>query len=207
MPKPTNEHTTYTRRLVSDINSAFERYKAHDPNTHEALHAALRAQARNVIYYRLGKYDDVLEYDIVSRAMVALPSFRGASKLSTWFHTIAHHEVDRALEKLIEGRNRFVQIIEDEDDGEDRPSNAVAADDLQAKSVDQTTKLSVDALEKHLPKEQRKVFALWRRGLTLEQVAEETGKALGTVLFLHDAAKKNMRKAALGASKKKRGQG
>ena len=199
MSKPMKkEDERYTQRLSREINTAFENYKPDDPGTHEALHGAFRAQARNVIYYRLGKYDDVLEYDIASRAMVALPSFRGASKLSTWFYTIAQHEVDRALEKLIEGRNRFVQIIEDEDDGEDRPSNAVAADDLQAKSVDQTTKLSVDALEKHLPKEQRKVFALWRSGLTFEQVAEKTGKALGTVLSLYEAAKKNMRKAALG---------
>ncbi len=185
------EDERYTQRLSREIDTAFEHYKPDDPSTHEVLHAALRAQARNVIYYNLGKYDDVLEYDIVSRAMVALPSFRGASKLSTWFYTIAQREVDRALEKLIEGRNRFVQIIEDEDDGEDRPSNAVPADNLQAKPVDQTTKLSVDALEKHLPKEQRKVFALWRRGLTLEQVAEKTGKALGTVLSLYEAAKKN----------------
>jgi RNA polymerase sigma factor (sigma-70 family) len=197
------EDERYTQQLSREIDTAFEHYKPDDPSTHEALHAAFRAQARNVIYYRLGKYDDVLEYDIVSRAMVALPSFRGASKLSTWFYTIAQREGYRALEKLIEDRNRYVQIIEDEDDGEDRPSNAIPTDELQAKSVDQTTKLSVDALEKHLPKEQRKVFALWRSGLTLEQVAEKTGKALGTVLFLHDAAKKNMRKAASGASKKR----
>lgn len=199
------EDESYTQRLSRGIDTAYERYKPDDPSTHEALHAAFRAQARNVIYYRLGKYDDVLEYDIASRAMVALPSFRGGSKLSTWFRTIAQNEGYRALERVIEGRNRYAQITEDEDDGEDRPCNAVSADDIpDEKVVDQTTALSVDALEKYLPKEQRKVFALWRSGLTLEQVAEKTGKALGTVLSLYDSAKKNMRKATLGGKKRPR---
>lgn len=55
------------------------------------LYAALSTYASKVVYIHLGRVDDDLAAEIVSRAFIREPHFKGDSKFSTWFFQIARN--------------------------------------------------------------------------------------------------------------------
>ena len=202
MPKPTNEPATYTQRLARAIDTAYEHYKPDDPSTHKTLHAAFRAQARNVVHYRLREDNYHLADDITHRAMMALPTFRGASVVSTWFLTIARNEVNRHLRKHIRDRERFLPLNTDGeiDTDSERKSSGGRGPNVDVNHDD----MDLENLQDKLPKQQSRVVALKREGYTLEEIAEITGKRPGTVFSQYQSAKKKLKDAFKSRKKKAR---
>lgn len=80
----------------------------------------------NVTSYRLRLRDSALEHDIATKGLLGLRSFRGKSRLSTWFYRIAQNEAQRALRAWIEKRKRFISLPEDDPD-EESPHPPIAA--------------------------------------------------------------------------------
>jgi DNA-directed RNA polymerase specialized sigma24 family protein len=92
---------SYTARLSSEIDAAYEAYKKAEPDAVGRLYSALLVQARNIVFFRLGFKDEDVALEIVYRALGALSEFRGKSKLSTWFYRLAKNEGYRALDTHI----------------------------------------------------------------------------------------------------------
>jgi RNA polymerase sigma-70 factor (ECF subfamily) len=135
-----------------------------------------------------GLDSSTLVNDIVHRAMVGLKSFRGNSKLSTWFWTLAQHEVDRALRRLIQDKKRLEPLDSKEGYGEG------SSLEITAKTVNLDAEISLEQLMRHLPPEQAEVIRRQSEGYTLEQIAQETGIPLGTVRSRLRLAKQKARK-------------
>jgi len=191
-----NSEDSYTQRLSREIDSAYEAYKPGEPDNEDRLHRAFTAQARNIAsYHDLARYELSLAHDIASRAMLALPKFRGGSKLSSWFYRIAQNEVKRALRTLIQKRNRDVSI--DLDPGLDDMSLL----QLEAKPTNPDAEIELERLQQRLPREQAEVLALQLEGNTLEEIAEKTGTPVGTVRSRNRLAKAKARRRT---KKKKR---
>jgi DNA-directed RNA polymerase specialized sigma24 family protein len=104
------EVNSYTQKLSKATDSAYETYKAGEPNSDKQLYKAFRTQARSRIWSRLAKPDAELEHDIATRAIRALPKFKGKSRLSTWFFRIVENEIARELRKRIGERKRIVSL-------------------------------------------------------------------------------------------------
>jgi RNA polymerase sigma factor (sigma-70 family) len=191
-----NGKESYTQRLSREIDAAYEAYKAAEPESEDRPHRAFTAQARNVAaFHDLARFEVSLANDIASRAMLALPKFRGRSRLSSWFYCIAQNELNRALRALIEKRKRDVSI--DLDPEEDH----AALLELEAKPTDQEARIELDRLQQSLPPEQAEVLALQLEGNTLEEIAKKTETPLGTVRSRNRLAKAKARRRT---KKKKR---
>jgi RNA polymerase sigma factor (sigma-70 family) len=187
---------SYTQRLSREIDAANEVYKPGDPESEGRLHHAFRVQARNVAsYHDVSRFEPSLANDIASRAMLALPKFRGRSRLSSWFYRIAQNEMKRALRGLIQKRKRDVSI--DLDPEEDH----AALLELEAKPTNQEAKIEFERLQQSLPPEQAEVLALQLEGNTLGEIAEKIETPLGTVRSRNRLAKA---KARHSTKKKKR---
>jgi RNA polymerase sigma factor (sigma-70 family) len=183
-----NGDESYTQRLSREIDAAYEAYKAREPDSEDLLHRAFTAQARNVAtFHDLARFELTLAHDIASRAMLALPEFRGRSRLSSWFYRIAQNEMKRALRGLIRRRKRDVSI--DIDPEEDH----AALLELEAKPTDQEAKIEFERLQQSLPPEQAAVLALQLEGNTLEEIAKKIETPLGTVRSRNRLAKAKAR--------------
>jgi DNA-directed RNA polymerase specialized sigma24 family protein len=163
---------THTVQLSRKIDAAYKAYKAAGPNSEARLYEAFRAQARNVIWWKLKQDNPALEHDIAGRAFMALNKFRGACKASTWFYHIAKNEANRALKHYIEKRKREVPIDPVGEAGDGRP-----AIEPLARPTSQDAALDVAQLSEGLPREQLEVIARLVEGHTVEEVAKETGVA------------------------------
>jgi RNA polymerase sigma-70 factor (ECF subfamily) len=164
-----------TQRLSHEIDAAYEAYAAQQPDAETRLYRALRAQARNIVWHRLGSPDEVVEHDITTRAMQALKEFRGESRASTWFYTVAQNEANSALRMHIQRRERLVPIDPDEaDDLEPKIALPAPPENLDAP-------LDLEELTRGLPPKQAEVLKLIQEGYSLEAIAEATGDPLGTV--------------------------
>ena len=187
---------SYTQRLSREIDAAYEAYKAREPDSEDLLHRAFTAQARNVAtFHDLARFELTLAHDIASRAMLALPEFRGRSRLSSWFYRIAQNEVNRALRALIQKRTREVSIDLDPED------DHASLLQLEAKSTNPDATIELERLQQRLSPEQAEVLALQVEGNTLEEIAERTGTPLGTVRSRNRLAKARARRST---KKKKR---
>jgi RNA polymerase sigma factor (sigma-70 family) len=187
--KPAN----YTQALSREIDAAYEAYTALEPQSSERLYRALKAQASNILYHCLGGYDEHLERHITHRAMLALESFKGKSKLSTWFYTLAQNEANRELRSEIRNRNRhvFLDAPVEGEDGKERQRLELEAKPVNQEAELDFAKLYVGLLE--LSNEQAEVLSLMREGYSLTQVAEKTGKPIGTVRGRYRLAKNKIR--------------
>jgi RNA polymerase sigma factor (sigma-70 family) len=189
VPNP-HEGDTYTQELSRAIDAAYELYRAGEPNGDKKLYDAFRKQARNVIWWKLLREDQALAHDVALRAFMALSKFRGKSRPSTWFYRIAKNEANRALEQDIEKRNR--QVVIDPGGADD----GLPVIELLAKPTNQDAALEVGQLSASLPREQLELISRLLEGYTVEEVARETGIALGTARSRHRLAKKKMAKRA-----------
>jgi DNA-directed RNA polymerase specialized sigma24 family protein len=117
------DHETHTQRLSGRIDEAYEAYRADNLAGSADLYEALKAQARNVVWFKLPELGIIrvqeLAHDIVTRAFLTAGQFRGKSKFSTWFYRLAQNEVSRALSQHITERNTLVSIDVGDDEGED----------------------------------------------------------------------------------------
>jgi RNA polymerase sigma-70 factor (ECF subfamily) len=120
--------------------------------------------------------------------MAGLKSFRGDSKLSTWFWTLAQHEVDRALRRLIQDKKRLESLDSKEGYGEG------SSLEITAKTVNLDAEIFLEQLMRHLPPEQADVVRRQAEGHTLEQIARETGIPIGTIRSRLRLAKQKARK-------------
>lgn len=114
---PTPETWTRTRALSSEIDAAFEAYRDEGSEGEDRLYKAFRAQAENVVWYKLQSSDAAIAHDIAADAMRALKGFKGQSRLSTWFFRIAQNMAKDALKAKIKARERFVHIDPEHPDG------------------------------------------------------------------------------------------
>jgi RNA polymerase sigma-70 factor, ECF subfamily len=184
LPNP-HEGDTYTQELSRAIDGAYELYIAGGPNGDARLYEAFRRQARNVIWWKLRWDNQSLAHDVAIRAFRALRKFRGKSSASTWFYRIAKNEANRALKQDIKKRNREVALPVEA--GDDRPVT-----ELLAKPTNQDAALDVEQLSESLPREQLEVISRRLEGNTLEEIAKQTGVALGTARSRYRLAKKRM---------------
>jgi RNA polymerase sigma-70 factor, ECF subfamily len=183
-----DDEKTYTRRLSDAIDAAYEAYRAGEADSLERLVEAFSVQARNVIVHRLGSDDPTLEQQISHRAFMALKEFRGKSNLSTWFYRIAQNEANRELHRRIEFRDRHVPL--DRGDGEDEGPEI----QLEAKPANLDATLDLQKLRKSLPAEQDEVYRLMEQGFSLEEIAKQLGKPLGTIRSRYTLAKNKMKR-------------
>jgi RNA polymerase sigma factor (sigma-70 family) len=181
------DEESYTQRLSREIDAAHEAYKAGAPASDIGLYEAFLAQARNVVWQRLGRSDGSLEYDIAHRAFNALNSFREESRLSTWFMTIARNEINRALRTIVEDRRDRVPLKAESDPDPETPGV-----EPLAPPIDLDTPLDVETALQTLPPEQAEVLRLSLQGFTLEEIAEKTGAPLGTTRSRYTLAKARM---------------
>lgn len=184
---------TYTQALSQEIDAAFEAYTAGEPQSSERLYRALKAQASNILYHRLGRYDEHLERHITHRAMLALESFKGKSKLSTWFYTLAQNEANRELRSEITNRNRYVFLDRpvEAEDGTERPKLELEAKPVNLQAELDFAKLNLELLK--LSNEQAQVLSLKREGYSLRQIAEKTEEPIGTIRSRYRLAKDKVR--------------
>lgn len=184
-----NGEDTYTRRLSRAIDLAYEAYTPGDPECEDRLYGAFRAQSRNVAaYHGLSWTELFLADDIATRAMLALPTFRGESRVSSWFYGIAQNEIRRALRTLIHNRTRHVSIdVEPELD-------EMSLLELEAKPINHDAAIEMEKVQQQLPPEQAEVLALQLEGNTMEEIAERTGTPLGTVRSRNRLAKAKARR-------------
>lgn len=170
---------TYTRRLSREIDDAYEAYKAGEPNAERRLYDAFVAQARNVARYRLDEmYDYTVAYDAVHRAMQALSSFRGDSRLSTWFIQVALNEAFREQGRLLGKRDREESINRPVHDGEPDESKLK---EIAQYPPDQALALDRAKLRRCLSPEQAEVLDRNEQGYTVDQIAEMKGLNRSTV--------------------------
>jgi RNA polymerase sigma factor (sigma-70 family) len=182
-----NNDATFTQQLSQEIDAAHEAYSARQPDSETRLYRALRNQARNIVWRRLGSPDEPLQHDIATRAIQALQTFRGASRVSTWFYSVAQNEANRELRRLIQKREREVPIETDEDDAEPRFRLAAVPANLD-------TAIELEALTRDLPVKQADVFKMVEEGYSLEEIAERSGEPLGTIRSRYRLAKSKAKK-------------
>ena len=97
---------TYTGRLARKIDAAYEACKADEPGAQNRLHRAFLAQTRNIGRHKLREtYDDAVAQEAVHRAIHALKTFNGKSRLSTWFYRVALNEAFREQRMLLKKRD------------------------------------------------------------------------------------------------------
>jgi RNA polymerase sigma-70 factor (ECF subfamily) len=185
---------THTQRLSDRIDQAYEAYKAGNSAGSTELYEALLTQARNVVWFKLPEFGIIrvreLAHDIATRAIEKIDQFRGESKFSTWFYTIAQNEVDRALEEHITRRNTVVSIDPDANDGEE---DWVASDEPTAPPPrGQDAMIELEILMSELSDDDVTLMRFKQEGYTLEEIAEKTGEPLGTIRSRYERAKAKM---------------
>jgi RNA polymerase sigma-70 factor (ECF subfamily) len=186
----TNGEKSHTQELSQAIDAAHEVYTPGEPESETRLYRAFLAQARNVVGYKhLAWSAQTLANDIASRAMLALPKFRGGSKVSTWFYRIARNEVNRALRTIIRDSKQLVSIDPRDPEG-DEPSEHEPED----KPNDQEAAIDFEKLQQRLPPKQAEVLAFQFEGYTLEEIAKKTGVPLGTIRSRNRLAKAKARR-------------
>jgi RNA polymerase sigma-70 factor (ECF subfamily) len=134
----------------------------------------------------LGYEDDDVAHGIVYRALTRLGGFRGESKFSTWFYTLAKREGYRALETHIRKQKPLVSLRVG-------PSGEQSDWEPAAKAVNVDDPISVNLLERKLPRTQAEVIRLMADGYTLEEIAENTGESIGTIRSRYRLAKAKLR--------------
>jgi RNA polymerase sigma-70 factor (ECF subfamily) len=123
---------------------------------------------------RVDDEEDVL-YRVFSRAVAALPGFRGQSKISTWLYQIAWREGIRHLEKQ---RHQAKREILSNDISAEIGSGDSAEQILETMETKQRVR---DALSELGPVD-REILALrYQEELQLSEVAERLDIPLGTV--------------------------
>lgn len=188
------EVPTYTQRLSSAIDKAFEEYKAGDVDAAAKLYKALQEQAHNVAIHHLDwKQVAVLECDIVHRAMMALKDFRGQSRVSTWFYRLAVNEANRALRDQVNDREHLVPLTTSDDEGEEQERQ------IEAKRIDHDAIIDLKRLRRRLPPNQAVVVALEQQGFSLSEIAQKMGVPLGTIRGRYRLLKKRVQKTAPGS--------
>lgn len=193
MGSSSNTLSTYTQRLSRGIDAAYDAYDAHQPDAETRLYDALLTQAQNIVWHGFGQPDETLAHDITVRAMQAVSTFRRESAFSTWFWTLAHNEVNRALRTVVEDRERLVPIVEESDEEGAPPPTEVATPSHSGPVV---AAIDLEKLVRGLPPEQAEVFRLHKEGYSLRQIAEITGVSLGTARSRHRLAKEKAKKKA-----------
>ncbi len=188
-----DKRETYTQALSHEIDAAYEAYTAGEPQSSERLYIALKAQASNILCHRLGRSDEHLERQITHRAMLALESFGGKSKLSTWFYTIAQNEAHRELRSEITSRNRYVFLDApvEPGDGDQGPKLELKAKPVNQEAEIDFAKLNLELLK--LSNEQAQVLSLKREGYSLREIAEKTEEPIGTIRSRYRLAKDKVR--------------
>jgi RNA polymerase sigma factor (sigma-70 family) len=183
------EYSTYTQRLSTAIDEAFEGYEVGDLCAEEKLYNALHAQAHNVAIHHLDwNQVPAVERDIVHRAMMNLGSFRGKCRPSTWFYRLAVNEANRALRDHIIDRARLVPITTKDEEGEEQERQ------IEAKPTNYDASIDLEQLRRRLPPNQAELICLMQQGNSLEEIAQKTGKPVGTVRSRYRLMKKKFRK-------------
>lgn len=188
------EYSTYTQRLSTAIDEAFEGYEVGDLYAEEKLYNALHAQAHNVAIHHLD-WDQVpaVERDIVHRAMMKLKGFRGQSRISTWFYRLALNEANRALEAHIIHRKRFVPLITTDEEGEESDPQ------IEPKPDNHDASIELTKLRRRLRPNQAVVMALMQEGYSLREIALKMGVPVGTIRGRYRLLKEKFRKLDCGS--------
>lgn len=186
---------SFTRKLSREIDTAYQAYLHDEP---EALYTAFCNQARNRIWWHLMGRDAVLEHDIATRAMRALPKFRAKSRVSTWFFRIVENEIKRALRQLIEERKSRVPLElsrdGDEDGSDDSPELLDEARRRGSKTLQaREAKLILAKLGEDLPHEQAAVLSYLAEGYTFKEIAQLTGVSQSAAASRFRLARDKMR--------------
>ena len=123
---------------------------------------------------RIADEEDVL-YRVFFRALDALPSFRGDSKISTWLYRITYREGLRHIEKQKSSAQREVTISE----ADDQPDPGESA--LEVLERRETAERVQWALSK-LPMKDREILALrYLEELKTNEMALQLNMPLGTI--------------------------
>jgi RNA polymerase sigma-70 factor, ECF subfamily len=186
--------------LASVTDRALEAYYAGTP---EPLYQAFLNQARASTWKNLGYSDPTLCRQIAERGLLGMKTFKGESRVSTWFYRIAENECKRELRRIIGDRNLHVFLDHlKPGSNEARQVNAhqTAISDQNARESEAET-LRAGALA-HLPDEQASVLELREQGFTLKEIAEKIGIPLQTAASRYRLAFEKIRKYADGIDKK-----
>jgi len=194
---------TYTQRLSDRIDEEYQALKAGDPDGSARLYEALRAQAWNVVGFRLQRSDNALAHDIATRAFEKVGQFQGKSQFSTWFYRLAQNEVNRALREQITDRRRLIPIDTNSDDvEEDRVASA--NEPAAPRTPRQDAPMELEVIMRVLSDGEANVVQSNIEGYTLEEIAEQKAKPLGTVRSRYERAKEKMKKRTrMGGPKQK----
>jgi RNA polymerase sigma-70 factor (ECF subfamily) len=168
-----------------DVDTPYAEYMAGGTRAEERLYGALKRLAAIIIYEFYGRVDEDLVQEIVTKAFGKLDSFRGESKFSTWFFSLAKNECRMALRRIRIER-KIVSITtnyEEEGTGaeteESTFNRSVRTAEEQSRRLN--TSVDVQMLTGNLPEEQAKVVEQWLQGWTLEEIAAESNLPVGTV--------------------------
>ena len=162
MPNPAPDESLLVLRAQQGDHAAFEQlYRLHVGRVF-ALCLRLTADCTRA---------EILTQDVFVKAWRVLGSFAGRSSLSTWLHRLAANVV---MDSLRESRRRDARLTTIDDDGPE-PGEPV-------RPVDVGSRLDLERAIATLPPGARTAFVLHDiEGYRLREIAELSGKALGTI--------------------------
>ncbi len=108
---------SHTQGLSRSIDKAYADFKPGDVEGERRLYEAFLAQAKNVVAYKLRRWDTHLARDIATRALLNLSTFAQKSRLSTWFYRIAQNEAAGRLKNDNKDRKHSLAIDGTNHDG------------------------------------------------------------------------------------------
>ncbi len=134
--------------------------------------------------------DKEMAVDIAQDSFISawqnLHTFKFEAKFESWLYRIAYNKSLNAIKKEDRHTNDF--------DFESQVSNSDPERELYQREL----KAKVLTFLETLPKEQRAVFEFrFYKGLSFKEIADTTGKALGTVKTLYREAVKKLRDIAI----------
>ncbi|MDP8239026.1 MAG: RNA polymerase sigma factor [Candidatus Hatepunaea meridiana] len=194
---------------MSDFNQKeFLRNYRHNP--HRAF-TQLMSEYRNRVYAfclrvssRREDAEDLAQ-EVFIRSWKGLDRFRGDSSLTTWIYRIAWNVCASHLDKKGRAKDMLSYQESDCDDEEESiGSYQSSQDDVGFKFVEDTQLLEV--LFERIPEAHKLILTMYYlQELTYEEIAEVTGRPMGSVKATLHRAKANLREAALKTDSSLRG--
>jgi len=134
--------------------------------------------------------DETLAKDMFQETVIrfwkGLPGFQGNSKLSTWLYRVTYR-VCLDNKSLANQRGRLSSLNEKMENSGFDPADSSSSGQRIEKNVSDRDSVN-RALEKIKPEWRAMLILFYWRGLSLEEVAEITGRPLNTVkVYLHRA--------------------
>jgi len=149
-----------------DENELFQLWReTQDEQVLEKLFKALRYHAESVCVLTLGRSDQEIADEAITKALYMSDKFRGDSKFSTWFHAIVLNLCRTAIRDKM--RRQQVELTDDVGAG-------MFEDSLEAE-------IALEKLTEGLKEEEMFLVRCKLEGMTLPEIAEKSGETLDCV--------------------------